>query len=308
MFIAGRKWRAASRRADGAGGGLSREELDSRFEAAVAETRHVRVVKEDVLGEGEGAWDSDPRYPTDTVNCIIWLQLLLSEVYGRGLSAEEKVGVMDKVRYFGGRPAYGLRKCHYLDLWLKLEPAPLRRIPLEEVAGHARGHVEVDKRKFKAFHGYTCELYYEDLSRFEIDYLTAEGFAACVDGLRPGYYVVFPVASRHYLNLYGRNCGPMGLVHSVVLKVARPEDGAAQTTGASGGGHLVYHASTVSGAVMEFALPEYLRAMGDIFSGYTLFEADPDWDSREPSAENAMMRRIRECEASLPRNRVNREL
>lgn len=307
MFITGRRRRAAPRESGPAGGGLTREEMDRRFEAAIAGTRHLRVVREDVLGEGEGAWDADPRYPGDAVNCIIWLQLLLSEIYGHGSGPEEKLRILDRIRYFGGLPAYGLRKCHYLDLWLKLEPAPLVRIALDSFGGYARGVVEVDKQKFKAFHNYPCELYYEDLSAFDIEYLTAEGLRACVGGLRPGHYVMFPVASRYYLSLYGGGCGPMGLVHSIVLKVG----GACEPAGshaAAGGGAAVYHASTVSGAVTEVGLAEYLREMRNIFSGYTLYRLDPDWDFRAPAAENEMMRRIRECEAALPRNQENRRL
>lgn len=306
MFIAGRRKRQTVPGRGPSGGPLTRDVINQRFAAAIARTGDMRVVREDVLGEGEGAWDADPRYPSDTVNCIIWLQLLLSEIYGYGMSPEEKIKVMDRIRYFGGLPAYGLRKCHYIDLWLKVEPEPLRRIGLEGLAGYERGFVEVDKKRFKRFHQYPCELYCEELSTFELKYLTAEGLLAHAATLTPGYYVVFPVASPYYVSLYGRSCGPMGLVHSLVLKVSPPEPG--RVRGVPGTDSLVFHASIITGTVCEVPLRQYLQEMRNIFTGYALFEIDPNWDFLTPSEENEAMLRIRRCEASLPRNHDNRKL
>jgi len=304
LFIRGRKRKPIPESDGSTDGSLTHADINRRFEIAIANTRHMKVVREDVLGEGEGAWDADPRYPTDTVNCIIWLQLLISEIYGCGMTREEKTKIMDMVRYYGGHVAYGLRKCHYIDLWLRIEPEPFRRINLRHMDGYRRGFVEVDKKKHKTFHNYPCELYHEEEATFDVEYLTAEGLLTCVAGLPPGYYVSFPFASRYYLNLYGRGGGPLGLVHSLVLKVNPRED----ESEAPGSGCVVYHASTVAGLVNEVPLPEYLQKMGELFQGYTLFELDPNWDFHTPKAEDEAVRRIKRCEAALSQNDDNRKL
>ena len=72
-----------------------------RVRQALERTRGVKVVYQDILGEGPGAWDPDPRYPSDTVNCITWLQLLMAEVYGN--SPQEKETILDRVRYKVGK-------------------------------------------------------------------------------------------------------------------------------------------------------------------------------------------------------------
>ena len=307
MTVTDRTGERASRGKDVSRNPLTRDVINERFRIAIANTRHMRVVREDVLGEGAGAWDSDPRYPTNDVNCIVWLQLLISEVYGHGASLEEKTRIMDRVRYYKGCVAYGMRKCHYLDLWLKLEPEPLRRLKPADPGLYKYASVEVDKKRFKAFHNYTCELYREDLSSFDIEYLAPEDFLACVGQLAPGYYVGLPAASPYYLSLYGEGCGPMGLVHSFLLEVRTPTD-AGHTVGAPKETHVVYHASTLSGSIKEVPLPDYVRDMQKIFIGYTLYEPDENWDFHTPQEEDEAAVRIRRCEATLPRNEDNRKL
>src|SRR5690242_18002575 len=117
---------------------LTREIINQRFAAAIDNTRNMPVLREDMLGEGEGAWDPDPRYPTETVNCLIWLQLIISEIYGWENDLQTKIQIMDQIRYFAGRPAYGLRKSHFIDHWLLLEPEPLVRIRLDGFPGYSR--------------------------------------------------------------------------------------------------------------------------------------------------------------------------
>src|SRR5215218_8871341 len=72
--------------------------FNKRVEAALEGTRHIQVVYQDVLGEGPGSWDPDPRYPNGQVNCLTWLQLVLAEAYGH--DPQEKLQVMDRLRYF----------------------------------------------------------------------------------------------------------------------------------------------------------------------------------------------------------------
>jgi hypothetical protein len=108
LTVTDRTGECASRGKDVSRNPLTRDVINERFRIAIANTRHMKVVREDVLGEGAGAWDSDPRYPTNDVNCIVWLQLLISEVYGHGASLEEKTRIMDRVRYYKGCVAYGM--------------------------------------------------------------------------------------------------------------------------------------------------------------------------------------------------------
>lgn len=282
---------------------LTRARLDERFARAIRAHRGLRVVKEDVLGEGAGAWDPDPRYPVDAVNCLTWLQLLLCEVYAGG---GDRIAVMDRVRYYGGHVAYGTRK-HFLDHWLALEPAPLRRIPVGHLPQCRRGAVELDFGHFKEFHRYPCRLYREDVTKIEYDYLTLDGMLEFVPVLRPGYYVAFAAAKARYLELFGKGSGPMGLVHSLVIHVGETAEGGADA-GDHTAGAEVFHASTLLGAVTRVGLAEYLESMWSVFDGYALFDLDPSWDAAAPAAEDEAMRSIRRCESTLASDADHRSL
>jgi hypothetical protein len=282
---------------------MTSEEISERLTAAISGSMKMFVVREDVLGEGEGAWDSDPRYPSDTVNCLTWLQFLLSEVYSRG--PDDKTAVMDRIRYYGGHIGYGTRK-HFLDHWLSIEPAPLKRIDLKNFTGFRRASIQLDFEHFRTFHNYPCRLYRQDLSVLEVDYLTSEGLLECVNTLAPGHYVAFAVAKEKYLLLFGAGSGPMGLVHSLILTIdgqQSPDVSLPQSDRAR-----IYHASTFLGAVIEVPLQSYLAQMVDVFDGFALFELDPSWDASSPVEENDEARSILRCEAALHGNESRRNL
>jgi hypothetical protein len=314
VFIQSRRKRSAPRIESRNGNALTREIVNERFAAVIAKTIHLPVLLEDMLGEGEGAWDPDPRYPTATVNCIVWLELIIAEIYGWDHDQETKLHIMDRIRwdhdqetklhimdrirYYGGHVAYGLRKTHYIDLWLMVEPEPLLRIRLTGLPGYTRGFIKVRKQQFKTFHAYDGRLYREEVDAFDIDYITAEGLVNCVKNLAPGYYIGFGVAGPYYLSLYGQGQGPMGLVHSLVIKVNESSDGEA----------VVYHASTVSGKVNEVPLAEYVAGMSSLFHGYALFELDPNWDFLAKPAADEEIKQILDCEATLPRHDDHRKL
>jgi len=101
---------------------LSRQTLNERFAEVIRATLDAKVVYEDALGEGVNGWGSNPRYPHKRVNCLVCLQLVIREIYGKGLS--DKTVVMDRLRYSGGHIGFALGK-HYADQWLAFEPEPL---------------------------------------------------------------------------------------------------------------------------------------------------------------------------------------
>ena len=301
MLIKGRRKSSGSQSALAIADSLTRETINERFAAIISNTRQMRVVRDDILGEGKGAWDPDPRYPTDTVNCIIWLQLVICEIYGWGHDLGTKIRIMDRIRYYGGHVAYGLRKTHYVDHWLQLEPEPLIRVSLNSFPGYQRGFIKVNKERFKTFHQYSCRLYREELDFFNIDSITGDGLLQCIRELTPGYYIAFGVAGSPYLDLYGRNTGPMGLVHSLIIRVSNDAHLPGDET-------LVYHASIISGTVDEAPLTEYVGRMTSLFQGYALFELDPNWDFLATPAEDEEVKRILRCEAALPRHDHHRRL
>jgi hypothetical protein len=276
--------------------------MNERFAAAIAESRGMPVLREDMLGEGEGAWDSDPRYPTETVNCLIWLQLVICEVYGRGQSLESKIRIMDRIRYYGGHVAYGLRKCHFLEHGLLLEPEPLVTVRLNRFPGYSRRTVRVDKERFRAYHNYPVRLYREELDTFDIDYITAEGLLKAVEDLTPGFYISFGVAGPYYEKLYGQGQGAMGLVHSLIISISDSGDSPRAEQA------VVYHASTVLGSVTEVPLTVYVEKMSVLFYGYALFELDPGWDFHTRPEADEEVERILRCEATLPPNEESRKL
>jgi hypothetical protein len=275
-------------------GPLDREELERRFTAALEASRGLRVVYQDTLGEGGGHWDSDPRYPKGTVNCITWLYLLLAETYGR--MTAEKVAVMDRIRYFDGRVGFGFRK-HYTDQWVALDPGPLRPVDLGSCARRRRQDVQLEPARFAASVRYSCPLYHAEAARLAVDYYAAEDLLRCAEDLPAGSYVLFPLANERYLQKYGGFSGPMAQVHAVVLR--------ARGQLATGRDLKVAHASIASGKVSESGLGSYVNRMRNLYRGYSLYELDPAWDWRAaPAPLTKEGKAVEACEARLPSGEV----
>jgi len=274
--------------AERCGGRMDRAQLNRCLEQSLERHRNVAVVYQDVLGEGPGHWDADPLYPSGSVNCIIWLYLLLADTYGS--TPAEKEQAMNRIRYFDGQIAFGMRK-HFIDNWMALDPEPLVRKDLSSCPGIQTYKVQLDFNRFRNSVGYQCPLYRMRETSFEIPFVSGDGLIRCAAGFQPGYYVVFPLASDRYLQKYGTNSGPMGQVHAVLLKV--PEKG----TGGDGNDLTVYHASISSGRVVETRLPAYVRNMANLFRGYAVYELDPSWNWKRKPAANKEAREILSCEA-----------
>jgi Protein of unknown function (DUF1460) len=273
-----------------------RAKLDRRLEQALQRHRNVEVVYQDVLGEGRGHWDPDPLYPTGPVNCIVWLYLLLADTYGS--TPAERAEIMKQIRYYDGQVAFGTRK-HYTDHWMGVEPEPLVRKDLSACPGVRTHEVRLDFQRFLRSVGYQCPLYRMEQTTFEIPFLTGDGLRRCAAGFRPGYYVVFPLASDRYLEKYGANSGPMGQVHAVLLKVAPLRSGAPPGDGSN---LTIYHASISSGRVIESRLPAYVEDMVNLFRGYAVYELDPYWNWKAKPGPDKEIREIQACEARLKGN------
>jgi hypothetical protein len=274
---------------------LSRDETNERFSETIAATLDCVVVYEDILGEGPGAWDSNRRYPQKVVNCLVWLQLVISEIYGKGLA--DKTAIMDRIRYYGGHVGFSLRK-HYLDQWMAFEPEPLVAVELPRDGVIAR-QICLQPQILLEDRGYPCPLYKMSHTVFDFLYLTAQGLLDYVKVLPRGYYVMFAVASDRYIKRYYGN-GPMGLVHSIVLHLISAEPGAEQ-----GPSERVYHASIKAGRVLSTELGVYVRHHEALYLGYVIYELDPAWNFLRPIALDVEMESLLNCEANIKRKRTH---
>lgn len=276
---------------------LSRGLINQRFTEAINSTSNVKVVYEDVLGEGPDGWDANPRYPQKTVNCLVWPQLLISEIYGKGLS--DKVSIMDRIRYYGGHVGFSLRK-HYLDQWMAFEPEPLVRVNLKGMAITERKLVQIDPQIFLNYHGFPGRLYKMDLTSFDIDYATGDGLMQCARALRSGYYIMFGVASEAYIGIYGTSSGPMGFVHPMVLKLdpmlheeqERPLKNA-----------TIYHASIWTECIHAVSLEPFIERMKKLYLGYAVYELDPHWNFQKSRSFDEEIQELLLFEAQIPGKR-----
>jgi hypothetical protein len=251
---------------------LSRDAINQRFAEVINSTSDVTVVYEDVLGEGPGGWDPNPRYPQKTVNCLVWPQLLISEIYGKDLSV--KTSVMDRIRYYGGHVGFSLRK-HFIDQWMAFEPEPLVRVNLNVPGLTERKQVKIDPKIFVDYRKFPGRLYKMDQTRIEIEYTTGDGLMRAARNLRSGYYIAFGVASETYIEKYGISSGPMGLVHPMVLKLDPMPTEAQERPLQSA---MVYHASIYTECIHTASLESFVQRMEKLFLGYALYELDPYWD------------------------------
>jgi len=264
------------------------ESLQNRLKAALSTSMHVSLTKEDVLGEGEGSWDSHPRYPSGTLNCMTWLQWVIAKTYSK--DEDETKAALDRLRYYRGQVAWGTRK-HFIDHWISVEAAPLRQLDLSACDGFLEKTIHLDFNLFKSSHRYGCRLYREDVNVIQVKYIVADSFRKCCDLLRDGHYIVFPVAGANYMKNTVRFTGPMGLVHSLMLRVTRDTARSKLT---------IINPSTDAGKVIEKDINEYLKGSRSLFDGYTLFTLDQIWDFNASVPEDDATKQIIACERELP--------
>lgn len=255
----------------------------------------------DMLGEGAGHFDSEPRYHATEMNCTTWLQMALA--HGYSSSSQEIPAVLDRVRYFYGVPGYGTRK-HFTDNWLTLEPAPLKKMDLSSCGPVKTKILKPDYAFFKQNKKYSCALLEEKNPSVTIEYIEPQQLDGCARRLENGVYFIFPVSSDPYIARYGKESGPMGMVHGLIMDVRN------MTSGEGGVKAItVHHASITKQRVVSRGLNEYvLGKASSLFAGYTIWGLDLGWDSTAsseiPAAEKTRIDELLRCEKGLVRSRV----
>lgn len=272
---------------------LTRTELNNRIRAAIERTAHFKVAYDDVLGEGPDRWDSHPRYPKDTVNCIVWITHVLAEAYGRDLT--DKTPVLDRLRYYEGTPAFGLRK-HYNAHWVQVEPEPLRKHLPQACGPYLTEAVDLELEAFTKAQAYACPLYRMDQKRISYQYLSPSRLEDCAPQLDPGFYVVFGVATQTYTEQFGKKSGPMGLVHGMFLEVNLAGDA------------WIHHASTSAKKIKREKLEKYIKRMRkELHKGYTIYELSTEWNPQSAArARSFEADQILACELNLPHRRPDK--
>lgn len=268
---------------------LTTAEVNEKFAQAIRESNRMKVVYKDVLGEGAGGWDTDPLYPDQTTNCILWLDTLVAEVYGS--TPGERTQIMNRLRYYGGKIGFGMRK-HYSDQWTNFEPGPFVPVIPNRCEDRLKSKwIELDPSAFLDHVGYSCPLFRMKETRQQVRFLETPDFVDCAPNLEPGYYVIMGVASPTYLSRYGSTSGPMGYVHSFVLDIRGSKE------------QILHNASILSGKVQHMRFASFIRRSKRFYEGFVAFRLDPQWDWRSPvSIEHRFqpeMEEVLQCEAAL---------
>ena len=238
--------------------------LNSRISESVQDSLVLQVEYSDLLGEGPGSWDPDPRTPAGQVNCLTWLQYILASAYAR--KPEDLMPALDSIRYHEGIVSFAYRK-HFVDRWTSLSTGPLRAVDIQECLPDRKQHVKLDLNRFKKSTGYLCSLYAENQRTFDIDFLSIDRLNSCTKSLVPGHYVMFGIASEKYLKRYGRLSGPMAQVHAFLLQIAG--DRSKQP--------VVFHASVSKGMVIRETLSQMIDNQSGLHLGYSLYRLDATW-------------------------------
>ena len=219
----------------------------------------------DMLGEGAGHFDSDPRINWEEVNCTTWWQQVIAKGYSE--TQREELEILDRIRYFDGVVGFGTRK-HFLDRALDIDPAPLINIDTQDYLlclPDRQKSVELNLPLFTKNQNYACPLYKPDQIHSSFSYFSPNALLSCASRLPDGIYVLFPIAMDEYIAVWGQRSGPMGRVHGLILNQ-------------EGGSSQVYHASIKQKRVQTLPLLDYISsASAGLFEGYQLFMLSPEF-------------------------------
>ena len=243
---------------------------------------------EDMLGEGEGFFDDDPRMKWNDVNCTTWWQHVIAKGYAE--TDKEELRILDRIRYYDGVIGFGTRK-HFLDRALDIDPVPFRNIDTQNYLmcmPDQQKSVDMSLEKFTKNRAYTCPLFKPERFRSTFSYFSPNAVLSCVPNLPSGIYVVFPVAMDRYIEVWGKKSGPMGRVHGLILD---KEDNHQR----------VYHASVQEKQVQSMTMLEYVSSeAAGLFEGYQIYLLVPTFPAAPTELEQH--RRTVDCERKIRTN------
>ena len=224
----------------------------------------------DDLGEGKGSFDFDPRMDWSKVNCTTWWQQLLAKSYAH--NDREELETLDRIRYYDGVVGFSTRK-HFLDRALLLDPQPFLDIASMDIPActtDVQRMVRLDLSLFSTRKGFSCPLYREEVDEISFQYFSPNALLQCVPHIPAGVYMIFPVASIRYNEIWGKESGPMGRVHGLFLD---KEGTYAQ----------VFHASITKKKVVTTSLQKYVESLdAALFDGYQLYQISSTISPSQP--------------------------
>ena len=235
-------------------------EINHRISASIANTKHLKVDLEQMLGEGENAFDSAPTYPADSVDCMTWMQLVLAKAYATPSHSEKEL--FRRLRYYDGQVCFSHRK-HYVDRWVQLDPGPLEELNTQQCKADMLVPVQLSIPTFLEQRAYKGELYSQGSIVPPASALTPARLQRCISSLPKGFYVAFAVPSKWWLSEY-YPIGKMARVHSLII------DNTSQSA-------QVHHASLDYGRVKTESLAEFVKRLEGVFDGYSLYRLRPTW-------------------------------
>ena len=230
------------------------------WKQSIEDSRDFIVVVDDILGESN-AFDTDPMQVSTHVNCMVWLQWVLSRYYSyvdkTSDSAFEEVQreYLNQIRYFEEPNNYGNR-IHYVDRWIFVANNYL--VPNNTCVQSKLKEINLPLDDFFSGKNWTSDFFEPDARNIIFPYSTNSEFLECVSNnvLSNGFYLVFPVANDAYKSRWEIQ-GDIGLVHSMILEVGEEKN-------------LLWHASIDMGKVLSEKPVDFVDRISHLIDGYVI--------------------------------------
>ena len=234
---------------------------DDLFRQSIEDSRHFQVVVDDILGDLDG-FDRDPMQVTTHVNCMVWLQWVLSRYYAYLENKPETLDTrqqekLNEIRYFQKPYTYGNR-IHYVDRWIFVDANYLASngtCPKSRIK-----NVSLPLDDFFHQKGWNGDFFSPQARHISFPYSSNEEFLKCVQSsqMPDGYYLVFPVANEAYKKRWDIE-GDIGLVHSMILEKTPQHQ-------------KLWHASIDMGQVIDETPEGFVNRIQHLIDGYVIVD------------------------------------
>ena len=240
--------------------------IDNILRKEIYKTVGAKAIYSDMLGEGEGHFDSGPRYLPNIYNCTTWFQSVIARAYALKNPQWSTLQIMDELRYYGGVINFSTRK-HFQDHWLKYDSGPMEEV-VDLPCTYQAYTVTLNFEKLKQHYQFNCPLYGEKENNIQDLFIPSDEFKSCLNKIPPNLYIVFPIAGPIYQQKFGDGLS-MAKVHGFILDVTLKKG---KRT------NKVTHASITAGKVLTGDAETYLKPLSkNFYWGYTIYKFNPTW-------------------------------